>query len=167
MLDEPGRHADVTFVDGLTAAFLAALTFPLLMALVSPISAGASFGVSAAIVGELFADASARFPTARAAWVSCILLAGALFAVVLWAATTLAAAFDGGGWNYVSAALVTIVGTRTPAFVALLLAAVTAWALRVGRTGGGAAPWAVQSGRTGFLADTRKAASTWGQFWSG
>ena len=228
VLDEPGRHAEVTFVDGLTAAFLAALTFPLLMSLVSTVSAGASFGVSAAIVGpalgatvglglwrqalvgritgarrsvapaalgvlvgyglgeaaslagtglggvvtgydhaalgaltalaaagatvvaaglgEVFADASGRFSTARAAWVSCILLVGALFAVVLWAATTIATAFDGGGWNYVSAALVTILGTRTPAFVALLLAAACAWALWVNRAGGTAPPWAVERG---------------------
>jgi hypothetical protein len=232
VLDEPGRHAQVTFVDGLTAAFLAALTLPLLKALVSTVSPEFSFAVSAAVVGpslgatvglalwrqalvgritgarrsvapaalgvlvgyavggiaslagtgsgtavagydhpalgavtalaaagatvvaaglgELFTDASARFPTARAAWVSCILLVSALFTVVLWAATTLALALDGGGWTYVSAALVTILGTRTPALVALLLAAASAWALWVARTGRTAPPWAVEGAGPAF-----------------
>ena len=53
IVSSPARHARVTFVDGLTAAFLAGLTLPLLTAAVSTILPGLAFVIPATLVGML------------------------------------------------------------------------------------------------------------------
>jgi Zn-dependent protease with chaperone function len=224
VLEDPGRHTAMTFGDGLTAAFLAGWTLPLLTALVSTIAAGLAF-VSAAILvgpllgatlglglwrqslirritgnrvrvapvalgvlvgyalgalaslaqtgaegvgeyghiavnaltpiavcgatvvaaglGELFADIAPRFRSPRASWIACILLVGTLFAVTLWAATTLSLAVDQGGRPLASLVLMTVLSAYGTAIVALAFAAVTAWALLVIRNDALAPSWAV------------------------
>ena len=224
IVDSPARHAAVTFVDGLTAAFLAGLTLPLLIGVVSTVSGelafvvagmlvgpllGATVGlglwrqslvqrvtgghvnvapvalgvligcalglavslaqtgsesvgeynhlmvnaltpvavcgatVIAAGLGELFADAASRFRTPRVGWVSCIVLVGTLFAVTLWAATTLGLALDQGGWSLGRAALMTVLSARGPAIVALALAITSACALLMTRANAIAPHWSV------------------------
>ncbi|MGE5762608.1 MAG: M48 family metalloprotease [Mycobacterium leprae] len=231
VLGDPARHAGVTFVDGLTVAFLAALILPLLeslmytagradlsfalpaavlgpvlgatvglglwrQALVSRIAGTRSHVASAALgvlvgyglgetaslaqtglrsptgyshaalgiviaigmcgativaagLGDLFADASARFRTARAASLTCLFLVGALFAVVLWAATNLSNAFDWGGWTLANMFLLTTLSARPAAAVALVLAAASAWALRAVGTNGTAPRWAIDGDAPG------------------
>jgi hypothetical protein len=225
VLDDPARHAAVTFVDCLMAAFLAALILPLFVQLVSIFSGGLSFVVPAALVGpvlgatiglglwrqalvrrisggagrvapaalgvlvgyglgeaaslaqaggatlggyeraasagagalavcgatvvaaglgELFADASGRLRAARIASATCVLLVGALFAVAIWAGTTLSHGFDWAGWTLVSITLVTILSTWLPAGVALGLASASAWVLCAARAHVTAPRWGVE-----------------------
>jgi Zn-dependent protease with chaperone function len=53
IVDGSGRHAAVTFVDGLTAAFLAGLTLPLLIGVISTVNGELAFVVAGIVVGPL------------------------------------------------------------------------------------------------------------------
>ena len=99
--------------------------------------------VLAAGLGELFADVAPRFRSPRASWIVCIVLVGTLFAITLWAATTLSLAVDEGSWPLSSLALLTVLSGRGLAIVALGFAAVTAWALVTVRNDAVAPSWAV------------------------
>jgi hypothetical protein len=207
VMNEPARLAAVGFVDGLTAAFLAAIAMPLLVAVLSipsgalgltlpalvigpvlgatvglglwrqafagkrsgggarvapvvlGVFAGSVLGEAASLaqtgltltgsdrvaslalsglavagatavaagLGELFADA--RLRSARSAWMACVVLVGALFAVALWAGITLSTGFDQMGWTVVGSALITIFSAWPAAGLALVLAAAATWAL--------------------------------------
>jgi Zn-dependent protease with chaperone function len=234
VLDRPGRAATVTFVDGLAAAYLAALSSPLLVSVISAVLTGTgqlalaevaadllvgpligatvglglwrqilvnrvvrgprvnvapvAVGVFSGLIlgqvmsfantgigvlgglgnpmwllvtgilamgatavmaglGELWADAAPRLPSAKASWLLAVVLGGVLFAAVLWAAATLQNALDWGGWTLAGAVLVTILGTAPPAVAALILAVGAGAALIMTPRPGSLAPaWLIESG---------------------
>jgi Zn-dependent protease with chaperone function len=117
---------------------------PLVIFVVGLGVAGAT--VVAAGLGEVWADVSGRFNRSSGNWLPATVLSAALFSVVLWASDVLQTALELGGWPLARGVVWASLASLPVLVLALVLAAVVAWALWATRAGGWAPAWLVRPG---------------------
>jgi hypothetical protein len=117
-----------------TAAGLTGLRHPVWLLVIGLAVAGATLLSSA--LGQLWADASRRFRSARPSWVVGLVVNAVLFTAVLWASELFVFSADNGGWVFARAGLVYNLANRSVAAATLVLvgATVTGLLLSAGRS---------------------------------
>ncbi len=110
--------------------------------------AGLGATVLAAGLGELWADAAPALRHSRSSWTVALVGSSVVFAIVLWAASSLELALDRLGWMVVRLWLVTVLGSWPTLVAVAVLAAVAAVALHASRQGAMAPAWLLERGES-------------------
>jgi hypothetical protein len=121
---------------------VAALHQPAVM-VISAVALGGATMVAGGLA-VLFADVAPRL-SAHGFTAAGVVLCGSLFALVLWAATTVRNSLELGGWQLVRPVVVTLLTQRWPAAVAAAIALVVLAAVWLVRPGAPGPAWAVDA----------------------
>ena len=128
-----------------TAAGLTGLQHPAWLAVLGLVGAGGTLLSSS--LGQLWADLTPRFRSARACWIVALLANTALFTGLLWASELFVFAVDTGGWVFGRAGLRLTLSTWPLGLIVLALAGLTVAALVLGRRSAAMVPsWLVEDG---------------------
>jgi len=125
---------------------LGGVTFPPMLVVMALAGLGAT--VLAAGLGELWADAAPALRHSRSSWTVALVGSSVVFAIVLWAASSLELALDRLGWMVVRLWLVTVLGSWPTLVAVAVLAAVAAVALHASRQGAMAPAWLLERGES-------------------
>ncbi|AEV86734.1 hypothetical protein ACWT_5716 [Actinoplanes sp. SE50] len=117
---------------------------PLLLSVTALSAVGAT--VATVGLGELWADAAGRLPSARSFWLTAVLVPGLLFTATLWAAMKVQKSLEWGGWGMASLTLTDYFARPTMVVGTLVLALAAAWPIWLARRDTVTPAWLLESG---------------------
>ena len=122
------------------------VTQPPMLAVIALTGLGAT--VLAAGLGDLWADAAPALRNPRGSWAVALVASSVVFAIVLWAASSLELALDRLGWVVARLWLVTVLASWPTLGAVAVLAAAAAWALGASRRGALTPAWLLEGGES-------------------
>src|SRR6266545_211413 len=148
VLDRPELVAEVTFLDGFTAAFLATLAMPLIEQVSVTFLMGSGRSDLGKVAAALVAGPLLGGSVGLGLWRAAVVASSVVFAIVLWAASSLELALDRLGWVVARLWLVTVLASWPTLGAVAVLAAAAAWALGASRRGAMTPAWLLEGGES-------------------